>query len=75
LLSETAAVAGRILKQNDSQENSRLGKTVTQMYSDYSKIQKELIKEKSEVARLTDCINHIVAEFEQRVLMKLTRHL
>jgi nucleoprotein TPR len=56
-LSETAASASRLQKS---------GKSVTEIYSDYTNLQKELIKEKSEVARLTDCVNHIVQEFEQR---------
>jgi predicted nucleic acid-binding Zn-ribbon protein len=57
-LSETAAAASRLQKA---------GKSITQVYAEYAKIQKELIKEKSEVARLQECLNHIVAEFEQRV--------
>jgi nucleoprotein TPR len=57
-LSETASVASRI---------SNSGKSFTQVYADYTKLQKDMIKEKSEVARLTECLNSIVKEFEQRV--------
>lgn len=56
-LSETAA-ANSLLK--------KAGKSVTQVYSDYTKLQQELIKEKSEVSRLQECLNHIVSEFELR---------
>ncbi|KAJ3336968.1 hypothetical protein HDU91_001608, partial [Kappamyces sp. JEL0680] len=56
-LSQTAAAASRL---------SRTGKSFTEIYSDYTKLQQELIKERSEVARLNECLNHIVAEFEQR---------
>jgi nucleoprotein TPR len=58
-LSETAAAASRLQKA---------GKSITQVYGEYAKIQQELIKEKAEVARLQECLNHIVNEFEQRVL-------
>lgn len=57
-LSGTAAAASRI---------SNSGKSFTQIYSDHTKLQQDLVREKSEVARLTECLNHIVQEFEQRV--------
>ncbi|KAJ3322833.1 hypothetical protein HDV06_002694 [Boothiomyces sp. JEL0866] len=56
-LSQTAAVAGRMQKS---------GKSFTQIYSEYTKLQQELIKERSEVSRLNECLNHIVSEFEQK---------
>jgi chromosome segregation ATPase len=65
-LSETAAAASKLQKA---------GKSITQVYAEYAKIQKELIKEKSEVARLQECLNHIVAEFEQRVFLANERLL
>ena len=57
LMSETAVAASKIQKS---------GKTFTQVYSEYTKLQAELIKERSETARLNECLNHIVAEIEQR---------
>jgi nucleoprotein TPR len=60
-LSETASIASKI---------SNSGKSFTQVYADYTKLQQEMIKEKSEVARLTECLNSIVREFELRVLIK-----
>ena len=56
-LSQTAAAASRFQKT---------GKSFTQVYSDYTALQQDNIREKSEVARLTECLNHIVSEFEQR---------
>ncbi|KAJ3275866.1 hypothetical protein HDV01_006732 [Terramyces sp. JEL0728] len=55
--SQTAAVASRMQKT---------GKSFTQIYAEYTSLQQELIKEKSEVSRLNECLNHIVSEFEQR---------
>ncbi|KAJ3313257.1 hypothetical protein HDV04_002241 [Boothiomyces sp. JEL0838] len=59
-LSQTAAVASRLQKT---------GKSFTQIFSEYTKLQQELIKEKSEVSRLNECLNHIVSEFEQKAPM------
>jgi nucleoprotein TPR len=56
-LSVTASAASRV---------SKSGKSFTQIYSDYTNLQQELIKEKSEVARLNELVQHIVGEFEQR---------
>ena len=57
-LSETASVAARI---------SNSGKSFTQVYADYTKLQQEMVKEKSEVARLNECLKGIAKELEQRV--------
>lgn len=56
-LSETAASASRLQKS---------GKTFTQVYAEYTKIQGELLIEKSETTRLSECLKHIVAEIAER---------
>ncbi|KAI8896524.1 hypothetical protein BC833DRAFT_95143 [Globomyces pollinis-pini] len=56
-LSQSAAIFDRLKKS---------GKSFTEMYSDYTRLQHELLKEKSEVARLNDCVSQIVADIDQR---------
>ena len=56
-LSGTAAAATQIQKS---------GKSITEMFSEYSRLQVELASEKAEVSRLNECIARIVAEFEER---------
>ena len=42
------------------------GKTFTQVYSDYTKLQGELMAEKRETQRLTECLEHILSELKEK---------
>ena len=61
-ISGTAAAASQIQKS---------GKTITEMFTEYSRLQQELVKERAEVSRLNECLAKIVSEFEERVLIVL----
>ncbi|KAJ3105848.1 hypothetical protein HDU97_007492 [Phlyctochytrium planicorne] len=45
------------------------GKSFTEIYSEYTKLQDELMLEKSETSRLTECLNHILNELSERAPM------
>jgi nucleoprotein TPR len=59
-LSETAAAASRI---------QHAGLSLTEMYTEYARVQQELLQERSEVARLNGCLEKIVEEFELKAPM------
>lgn len=57
-LSPTANLAAKFQKT---------GRTFTEVYADYVRLQAELAAEKQESARLSDCLSQILADIEERV--------
>ena len=62
VLSPTANLASRFQKS---------GRSFTDVYADYVRLQAELAAEKQESARLGDCLAQILADIEERVRLSL----